>query len=234
MYDTKAFRIDPDAVRAWLRQPSAEDPDFTHAEQLGVDEDLTGPGLGGFLRDVRDVLAADPDGLHHRADVTRVQLWLIPDGDVLDHGAVITVDLAGGIRLAGLHQDVKDFAERGQRGVAAVLTALEHIAAQVCLLVDRYQAETASHSGSPANASATGTTGRAFSEEAVQNAANQAADDILDAVHADDTGLRDAMNLVVNATLGYLTGQAKDLAEVVEQGYEATYDEVLSWIREAA
>ena len=104
----------------------------------------------------------------------------------------------------------------------------------MCLLVDRYQAETASHSGSPANASATGTTGRTFSEEAVQNAANQAGDDILDAVHAGDTGLRDAMNLVVNATLGYLTGQAQDLAEVVEQGYEATYDEVLSWIREAA
>ncbi len=233
MYDTKALTIDPDAVRAWLHRPSAEDPDFSHAEQLGVDADLTGPGRGGFLRDVRDVLAADPDGVHRRTDVTRVQLWLIPDGDVLDHGAVITVDLANGIRLAGLHQDVKDFAERGQRGQAAVGTALEHIAAQVCLLVDRYQAETADHSGSPASTSATATR-RRFSEEAVQSAANQAADDILDTLDADDAGLRDALNLVVNATLGYLTGQAQDLVEVVELGYDATYDEVLSWIREVA
>ena len=234
MHNTKALTIDPDAVRAWLRQPSNEHPDFTNAEHLGVDEELTGPGLGGFLRDIRDLLAADPDGVHRWADVARVELWLIPDGEVLDQGAVITVDLTNGIRLASLHQDVKDFTDRDQLGEAAVLTALEHIAAQVCLLTDRYQAEVEGHGGPLAGTSATTPTPRTFTEEAVTAAANRAADDILDAVDAADTGVRDALNLQVNATLGYLTGQAQDLSEVVDQGYEATYDEVLSWIREAA
>jgi len=232
VHNTKAFTIDSDAVRAWLRRPSNEHPEFTNAECLGVDEELTGPGLGGFLRDIRDVLAADPDGVHRRADVTRVQLWLIPDGEVLDHGAEITVELTNGIRLASLHQDVKDFTDRDQLGEAAILTALEHIAAQACLLADRYQSETDGPSGSPAGASATAPTRRTFSEDAVATAANQAADDILDAVNADDTGVRDALNLQVNATLGYLTGEAEDLTEVVGQNYEATYDEVLSWIEQ--
>jgi len=234
VHNTKALTIDSDAVRVWLRRPSNEHPEFTNAECLGVDEELTGRGDEGFLPTVGEVLTAEPDGVHRRADVTRVDLWLIPDGEVLHQGALITVDLAGGIRLASLHQDVKDFTDRDQRGEAAILTALEHIAAQACLLADGYQAETDGPSGSQSGASATATTRRTFSEEAVATAANQAADDILDAVDADDTGVRDALNLLVNATLGYLTGQARDLAEVVAQGYEATYDEVLSWIREVA
>jgi hypothetical protein len=231
VYDTKAFTIDPDAVRAWLRQPSTEHPEFTNAEALGVDEELTGPGLGGFLRDVRDVLAAAPDGVHRRADVACVDLWLIPDGEVLDQGALITVDLVGGIRLASGHLDVKDFTVRGQLGEAAVLTVLEHIATQVCLLTDRYQAEFEGQGGPLAGASAAALR---YSEEDVSAAVNQAADDILDAVDAGDAGLRDGVNLLVNATVSYVTGKARDLSEVVEQSYEADYDEVLSWIREAA
>jgi hypothetical protein len=140
VHDTNAITIGPDAVRAWLCQPSDEHPEFTDAEGLGVDEKLTGPGEEDFLPTVRRVLAAEPAGVRRRADVTRVELWLIPDGEILHQGAVITVDLANGIRLASLHQDVKDFADRDQRGVAAILAALDHIAAQVCLLVDRYQA----------------------------------------------------------------------------------------------
>jgi hypothetical protein len=232
VHKTKAVTIDPDAVRAWLRRPSDEDPDLTNAERLGVDAELTGRGPGGFLRDIRDVLAADPDGVHRRADITCVQLWLIPDGEVLHQGAVITVDLVNGIRLASLHQDIKDFAERGKLGVPAILTALDHIAAQVCLLVDRYEA-TRPDTAAPTDRPATAPTRPMFSAEAVQTAVNRAADDILDAVDASDTGLRDGLNLLVNAAVAYLTGEADDLPAVVAQGYDATYDEVLSWIEEA-
>lgn len=42
------------------------------------------------------------------------------------------------------------------------------------------------------------------------------------------------MNLVVNASLAYLTGQAQDLHGVVEQAYDADYAEVLSWIADVA
>jgi len=104
----------------------------------------------------------------------------------------------------------------------------------VRLLTERYRAEIEGPGGPLAGASATTPTPRTFTEQAVTAAANRAADDILDAVDAAGTGVRDALNLQVNATLGYLTGQAQDLSEVVDQGYDATYDEVLSWIREAA
>lgn len=67
----------------------------------------------------------------------------------------------------------------------------------------------------------------------VADALNAAADDILDAVHAGDQGLRDGLNLVVNATLAYLAGQATDLRQVVAQNYDEDYRTVLSWIEVA-
>lgn len=72
-----------------------------------------------------------------------------------------------------------------------------------------------------------------FSAQQVTDAVNRAADDILDAVDAGDEGLRDAMNLIVNATVAYLTGQAQNLEEVVQQGYDADYPTVLTWIEVA-
>jgi hypothetical protein len=139
VHDTTALTIDLDAVQAWLRQPSGEFADPTRAESLGVDDELTGRGVAGFLATIDDVLAAQPDGLRRRADVTGVELWLIPDGEVLDQGALITVDLANGLRLCTLHQDLKDFADRDQRGVPAVVSALQHITSEVCLLLGTYQ-----------------------------------------------------------------------------------------------
>jgi hypothetical protein len=73
-----------------------------------------------------------------------------------------------------------------------------------------------------------------FTQQQVADALNEAADDILDAVEAGDEGLRDGLNLLVNATLGYLTGQAQDLSEVVELKYGEELDTVLGWIAEAA
>lgn len=71
----------------------------------------------------------------------------------------------------------------------------------------------------------------AYSREEVSSALNRAADEVLDAAGAPDTGLRDAVNLVVNASLSYLTGEAATLAGVVEVNYDTeTLDEVLDWI----
>jgi hypothetical protein len=137
---TAAFTFDPVAAQVWLRQPSDRFADMTRAESLGVDDELTGPGMEGFLATVDDVLAAQPNGLHRRADITGVELWLIPDGDILDQGALITVDVANGVRLCTLHQDIKDFANRDQRGIPAVLAALRHIADQASLVVGKYEA----------------------------------------------------------------------------------------------
>ena len=138
MHYTPPLTFHPAAAQAWLLQPRDEFDDLSRAESLGVDDELTAPGGEGFLRTVDDVLAAWPDGLHRHADVTAVALWLIPDGDILDQGALITVDLANGLRLATLHQDIKDFADRGQRGVPAVLSALAHIVDQASRPVVAY------------------------------------------------------------------------------------------------
>jgi hypothetical protein len=141
---TQALTFDPAAADTWLRQSSGTDG-LTRAERLGVHEELFGQGVEGFLSTVDDVLNAGPHGLHRRADITDVLLWLIPDGDLLYQGALITVDLANGVRLASHHQDIKTFADPQQRGIAAALSALAHIANQVCLLLDTYQAANPSY-----------------------------------------------------------------------------------------
>ena len=132
-------RFDAAAATRWLRGPCPDLPEATRAECLGVDDELFGPGLEGFLAGLSDILAAEPAGLRYRSDITAVLLWRIPDGDVLDQGALITVDLADGNRLATLHQDIKDFADRRQHGIPAAVSALAHIAGQTNLLLEHYQ-----------------------------------------------------------------------------------------------
>jgi hypothetical protein len=70
-----------------------------------------------------------------------------------------------------------------------------------------------------------------FTKEQVGDALNQAADEILDAVNAGDEGLRDALNLMINATGAYLADEADTLREVVEG--DDDYETVLSWIETA-
>ena len=133
--------FDPVAARAWCVAVNDEHPDLTNVQAIGVDDDF-GRDQEGFLATVAAVLYAWPPGLTRRSDVRVVLLWLTPDGDVLGQGALITVDLVDGVRLASLHQDLKDFADRADRGVATVLSALSalsHIAAQVSMLADTYQ-----------------------------------------------------------------------------------------------
>ena len=134
-----ALTLDAAAVQAWLDSPNSQHPGSTNAEALGIDDEGFGRGLGGFLSTIEDLLHAEPTGLERRADVNEVLLWLIPDDEVLDQGSVITVDLANGVRLATLHQDIKDFADRDARGIVAAMSALAHIAAQASMVVDTYQ-----------------------------------------------------------------------------------------------
>jgi hypothetical protein len=72
-----------------------------------------------------------------------------------------------------------------------------------------------------------------FTEQQVVDALNHDAEDILRATDGGD-GLHDAMDLMINAVVGYLTGQATDLHQVVQQRYANTYATVLGWIQEAA
>ncbi|GAA0911569.1 hypothetical protein [Virgisporangium aurantiacum] len=74
----------------------------------------------------------------------------------------------------------------------------------------------------------------AFTEEQVLDALNEAADDILEAVEARDEGLRDGINLMVNATIAYLRGTASDLDDVAEASYGENLDTILGWIGAAA
>ncbi|GAA0908660.1 hypothetical protein [Virgisporangium aurantiacum] len=72
-----------------------------------------------------------------------------------------------------------------------------------------------------------------FAEHEVLDALNYAANDILDAVDAGDEGLRDDINLMVNATIAYLRGDASDLDDVAERSYGEKLDTILDWIRAA-
>jgi hypothetical protein len=137
---TKALTFDPAAAQAWLLSASDQFASLTRADSLGVDDELFGPGMEGFLPTIAGVLYQWPEGLHRRADVKDVLLWLIPDAEVLDQGALITVDLTNKVRLGTLYQDLKDFADRDQRGIPAMLSALAHIAHEVSLLLDTYHA----------------------------------------------------------------------------------------------
>lgn len=62
-------------------------------------------------------------------------------------------------------------------------------------------------------------------------APNEALDDIID-----ETSLRnneelvDALNLLVNGTMSYLTVEPRDLRDAIEECYSESPNEVLSWI----
>lgn len=64
----------------------------------------------------------------------------------------------------------------------------------------------------------------------VTTALNRACDDIVGAAGLADTGVRDALNLLVNAGLSYLDGTADDLAGVAAACYDEPLETVLGWI----
>lgn len=64
----------------------------------------------------------------------------------------------------------------------------------------------------------------------VAAALNRACDDIIEAAALPDAGVRDALNLLVNAGLAYLDGSAADLAGVTEASYGEPLETVLGWL----
>ena len=76
------------------------------------------------------------------------------------------------------------------------------------------------------------TSGRdSHDREQVTELANQIADTRLEG--EPDTGLRDAINLLVNAGIGYLDGTREDLAGVARSCYSIELDTILGWIADA-
>lgn len=71
-----------------------------------------------------------------------------------------------------------------------------------------------------------------YTHEQVSVAANKAADDVLVATQAPDEGMRDAVNLVVNATMHYLDFPEGTLTEaIVAANYAGVEDpaDVIEW-----
>jgi hypothetical protein len=68
VHHTEALTFDSAATQAWLHRRSGL-PGFTVAEALGIDDELTGRGLEGFLPTVDNVLTAEPAGLDRRDDI---------------------------------------------------------------------------------------------------------------------------------------------------------------------
>lgn len=80
-----------------------------------------------------------------------------------------------------------------------------------------------------------------YHRDEIGRAMHRAARDITDAVDLPDTGTRDALNLLINATLHYLGGTGQEtLADVVAAMYDLSHEEddglpplqvVLGWLR---
>lgn len=67
----------------------------------------------------------------------------------------------------------------------------------------------------------------------VTRALNRCADLINDAAELADSGTRDALNLLVNATIYVLFDNPDaELDEIVEDNYDDSYDEVIGWIND--
>jgi hypothetical protein len=73
---------------------------------------------------------------------------------------------------------------------------------------------------------------KTFTADEIGGALNKAADDILEACDAEDEGLRDALNLMVNAAGAYLWDGVEDLETVAEKNYDASLDSIVGWIQQ--
>lgn len=68
-----------------------------------------------------------------------------------------------------------------------------------------------------------------YSFAQVQQAANDAADDLLGVIESDEQ-TTDLINLLVNVTLHYLEHPEGGLTDAIEANYSEEPEEVLSWV----
>jgi hypothetical protein len=224
-----AVTFDPAALRSWLHEPAGQHSD--RADDLGIGE-LFSRAHGGLLAGLDGLLAALADDNTQTVwrlepGVEYVGLFRTFDGDGCD-GAIIVADLHNRLRLASLHQDPRDFASRESHGVPAAVEALTHLAVTANHIVDQYRlSRVVAGPDQPA-----GTTG-------VVAVLNAVADDLLEVADAGDEGLRDALNLTVNAALVYLehgwidadpAAARNRLEQVATSNYDEDLDTILGWI----
>jgi hypothetical protein len=135
-----AVTFDPSSLRAWLAQPYGDDGE--RADELGIDESF-GRAWGSLLHGLDYMLAALTDDNKQtvwrlQQSVDYIDMFRTYDGEGYD-GAIIVVDLDNGLRLASLHQDCDDFADRDSHGITAAVEALSSLADMANALVTEYQ-----------------------------------------------------------------------------------------------
>jgi hypothetical protein len=69
-----------------------------------------------------------------------------------------------------------------------------------------------------------------LTETEVTDALNKACQDVIEAAQLPETGTRDALNLLVNATSIRLRDPEQTLEQVAEQAYQETLATILDWI----
>jgi hypothetical protein len=163
-----------------------------------------------------------------------VSIWPTADDDGVDGGALITADLRVNgqpIRLACLHQSGCDFTDDEISGIDAAVQAVTTVTDLVNREIATYLRATAAPCGDGQ--------GQAATVDTIAAVLNTVADDILQVANAGDEGLRDAINLTINAAITYLqrgwltadTVTARDrLDQVAASNYDADLDTILSWI----
>jgi hypothetical protein len=139
-----AVSFDTTTLRSWLAEPTGDDS--TRADELGIDEFFS-RAHGYLLSGLHDLLAALADDDEQsvwrlQPGIEHVGFFRTFDGET-DDGALIVVDVAGGLRLASLHQDHRDFASLDSHGTDAAIEALTNLAAEANRIVARYQTTTA-------------------------------------------------------------------------------------------
>ncbi|WP_203902849.1 hypothetical protein [Virgisporangium aliadipatigenens] len=130
--------FDPAATRAWLQRPSRNNADITRAQAIGVLDDLSYNDTT-YPTVVEIVLMTQPEALLLGEGIAAVLLWPVRAEHVPDDAALVTVDVKKGIRLSSRIQYLSD-SGRSNRGIAAVLSGLAHIAEQACGLIADYEA----------------------------------------------------------------------------------------------
>jgi hypothetical protein len=85
-----------------------------------------------------------------------------------------------------------------------------------------YALETATGPYTPSKA-------KTFTTEQLNTAANRAANEILEAIDAPEEGVRDALNLQVNATAYFLEHPDATLADAITANYSERPETVLAW-----
>jgi hypothetical protein len=73
-----------------------------------------------------------------------------------------------------------------------------------------------------------------WTREEIMVALNRAADEVLDITEAPDEGVRDIVNLIVNAGITYLTHPEANLEYVAQANYSVGLDEILRWCSQAS